>query len=183
MENLSAVSYASTGICGCGQVRAKRLKQAFSFFSLPKFSLWIFWRGGDAKPWYFTALEATPPPNLVCGIFEGGDAKPWYFTALEATPPHKFHCRSRIPFLSIFKNKEQEFAEVIRGLFFWSMYIHFIYPDISRIMVGIRRTPPPRLLEAQKIRGGGIFHMVRWNMVEYFSEISGLTPPKKIFQG
>ena len=52
MENLSAVGYASTGICGCGQVSAKRLKQAFSFFSLPKFSLWNFW-GGRCKTMVF----------------------------------------------------------------------------------------------------------------------------------
>ena len=68
MENLSAVTYASTGTCGCGQVRAKRLKRAFSymFFSLP---------------------------NVACEIFEGGGTKPWYFTALEAPLPHKFHFR------------------------------------------------------------------------------------------
>ena len=34
------------------------------------------------------------------------------------------------------------------------MYIHLIYPNISRMKFGIRRTPPPRLLAAQKIRGG-----------------------------
>ena len=48
MKYLSAVSYASKGICGCGQVRAKRLERAFSFFLLP---------------------------NLACGIFEGGGMK------------------------------------------------------------------------------------------------------------
>ena len=61
MENLSAVSYASTGTCGCGQVRANRLKRAFScVFLSPSFAYKIL-RGGGAKPWYFTALEATPP--------------------------------------------------------------------------------------------------------------------------
>ena len=65
MENLSGVSYASMGICGCGQVRAKRLKRAY--FSLPKFSLWNF-EGEDANPWYFTALEAPPPSNSIVAV-------------------------------------------------------------------------------------------------------------------
>ena len=33
-------------------------------------------------------------PNFACDIFEEENTKPWYFTALEATP-QKFHCRSR----------------------------------------------------------------------------------------
>jgi hypothetical protein len=46
MENLSAVTYASTGTCGCGQVRAKRLKRAFSYvFFLSQMLLVKFLRG------------------------------------------------------------------------------------------------------------------------------------------
>ena len=90
MENLSAASYASTGTCWCGKVRANRLKHAFSYvFLSPSFACEIFW--GGAEPWYFTALEA----------------------ALQ-----KFHGSSRIPFLGILKGQRQEFVEVMRGLLF-----------------------------------------------------------------
>ena len=68
MENLSAVSYASTGTCGCGQVRARWLKCAFScVFLSPSFACEIF-EGGGAKPLYFTALEAIPPRNSISAV-------------------------------------------------------------------------------------------------------------------
>ena len=83
-------------------------------------------RGGDAKPWYFTALEATPPPNLVCGIFEGGDAKPWYFTALEH-PPQK---RSTVE-VGFSENLQRPGVEVRRGHTRFAFLIYVYPPDIS----------------------------------------------------
>ena len=65
---------------GCGQVRANQLKRTF--------------------PCFFSAQA------LVEKLLRGGGAKAWYFTALEATPiPPEIHCSSRIPFLRIFKDQ------------------------------------------------------------------------------
>lgn len=49
------------------------------------------------------------------------------FFSSRSPPRHKFHCNNRIPFLNIFKDQEQEFAEVMRGLFFLSMCIQMTY--------------------------------------------------------
>ena len=46
LDNLDAVSCASTGTCGCGQVRANRLEHAFScFFVSPSLACDIFETG------------------------------------------------------------------------------------------------------------------------------------------
>ena len=50
-----------SGTGGCGQVHANQLKRTFPCFFSPQALLEKFLRGAGAKPWHFTALEATPP--------------------------------------------------------------------------------------------------------------------------
>ena len=65
MENLSAVSYASTGACGCGQARANRLKRAFS--CLPKLCRKKNW-GGRCKTMAFYSSRSHPPRNSIAAV-------------------------------------------------------------------------------------------------------------------
>ena len=63
MENFIAVSYASAGTSGCGQVRANGLKRAFPCFLLsPSFACEIL-EGGRCKTtvfYSFIILKAPP---------------------------------------------------------------------------------------------------------------------------
>ena len=40
----------------------------FHVFFSPQALLVIFFEGGGAKPWYFTALEASPPSNSIAAV-------------------------------------------------------------------------------------------------------------------
>ena len=100
-----------------GRYVQNRLKHAIScFFSLPKLCLWFFFEGGGAKPWYFTALEASPPSNSIAAV------------------GFRFWVSS--------KARGRSGAGVRRGDARFCFLIH-VYPiDISRLKSGIRRTPP-----------------------------------------
>ena len=102
MENLSAVSYASTD--QRASVDVVRYAQ----------SIW-------SKRFLLSLSQI-----LVCGIFEGGDAKPWYFTALEH-PPQK---RSTVE-VGFSENLQRPGVEVRRGHARFAFLIYVYPPDIS----------------------------------------------------
>ena len=73
LDNLSAVSRASPGTCGCGQVRANRLKRTCSYLFLSS----MFWK-----------------PFLK--FLKGGSCKTMVCYSSRSTPLNKFNCSSRI---------------------------------------------------------------------------------------
>ena len=102
-----------------------------------------------------------------------GRCKTMVFYALEATHPQKFHCSSRVPFPSIFKDQ---------GAGVWQRsctvcFLIYVYPiNISRLKCGIRRTFP--LLEAQKTGGKWYISCGQVKFLRHF-----LPYPTQIFQG
>ena len=117
------------------------------------------------------------PQNFGCEMFEGGRCKAIVFYS-SRSPPHKFHCSSRIPFLSIFKDSSKTRSRSSQKscpvCFLWT-----IYPiDISRIKSGIRRTPPTSFGSPKNAWERCIFHAVRRNISQKFHVL----PLKKMFQ-
>ena len=97
------------------------------------------------------------------------------FYSSRSQPPQKFHCSSRIPFLSIFKGQGQEWGRSSQRSCTVCFLIHMYPIDISRLKSGIRRTPPHLFWKPTKHVGGVD---ISRDQVKYFSEICCLTHPK-----
>ena len=136
---------------------------------------WIFFLGDPARTVKYHGFATTPPQKFHCCIF------------------CKYVCANTTIYICVFKYMYVHIYMYI--------YIHiYIYMNVWKYecmnacmyvrskLNGVPyhlwakmlhpEDPPPHLLEAQKTCGGGIFHVVRWNISQKF-----LALPPQIFQG